>query len=209
MRRGCCLHGTFGTPVLYSGTLQRNEDALASLSKALGFLWSHSEREAVDLERFERRALCREHASFKVLKNLPSYCWNHETKYWCESRRSRHMRSRPGIVHSLLGHISDESAPQITRWKQVLKPLEMPWLAGHAVQNQTVFPAAGYISTAIEAARHLESGDDTIQMLDLSNFIIHRAIPFQSESDGIEVHIELSRTSEAEADNTRITTQFK
>ena len=63
---------------------------------------------------------------FHVLKGLPSYQWNHETKYWHESRRSRQMRLRQHPFHPLLGDVTAESGPHALRWKNILKPSEVP-----------------------------------------------------------------------------------
>jgi acyl transferase domain-containing protein len=180
-------------PVPYHGTLNRNIDSLTAISTTLGFLWSELGRVGVELGRFERLSVGKKDATFRLLKDLPRYQWNHDTSYWSESRRSRHMRTRSQAVHPLLGHLTPESGPHAMRWKHVLKPSEMPWLVGHAVQNQVVFPAAGYICTAIEASRFLPINDESIQIMELDDFIIHQAVPFQSEDDGIEILVELSQ----------------
>ncbi|CAM1501808.1 Fc.00g037920.m01.CDS01 [Cosmosporella sp. VM-42] len=109
------------------------------------------------------------------------------------------MRLRQKPFHPLLGHVSPDSAPHHLRWKNVLKPTEIAWLDGHRVQNQIVFPASGYISTAIEAARHTahspDEGEGNIRLIEVSNFYIHHAITFEDEDTGVEVLIELSQIS--------------
>lgn len=178
-------------PVPYHGTLRRGIEAVGALSEALGFLWSHLGKRAIDLDHYERKMLDNDDAAFSLLKGLPRYQWNHETRYWSESMRSRHLRMRSQPVHPLLGHPTPESGPHALRWKHVLKPSEMQWLPGHAVQRQIVFPAAGYISTAVEAARNLAADDRSIQAIELSQLDIHQAIPFQDDDDGVEVLVEL------------------
>ncbi|KXT12059.1 hypothetical protein AC579_4694 [Pseudocercospora musae] len=181
-------------PVPYCGTLERGSGSTSSFSTALGFLWSHFGRADVDLDLFERM-MSGVDVPFKLVKGLPHYQWNHETRYWSESRRSKHLRSRSQPVDPLLGHLTAESGSHALRWKHSLKPSEMPWLRGHAVQGQIVFPAAGYISSAIEAAKCLTNGDQVAQLVTLEQFVIHQAIPFQSEEDDIEVLIELTQIS--------------
>ncbi|KAH9832144.1 Polyketide synthase pksF [Teratosphaeria destructans] len=180
-------------PLPYYGTLDRKTEAVTAFSTALGFLWSHVGKSGINLQQFEQRATGLEESSWQLVKNLPHYQWNHEKLYWAESRRSRHLRTRTQSVHPLLGHITPESGPQNLRWRHILKPREMSWLSGHAVQSQIVFPAAGYVSSAIEASRALTSGDANIQMLELSDFVIHQALPFQDEDDGVEILVELTQ----------------
>ncbi|EME79755.1 uncharacterized protein MYCFIDRAFT_190533 [Pseudocercospora fijiensis CIRAD86] len=188
------MQDVLSKPVPYIGTLERGSGATSSFSTALGSLWSHLGRGDIDLDLFERM-MSSVDVPFKLLKGLPCYQWNDETRYWSESRRSKHLRSRSEPVHPLLGHMTAESGPHALRWKHSLKPSEMPWLGGHAVQGQIVFPAAGYISSAIEAARWLANGDEIAQLVTLEQFVIHEAIPFQNEEDDIEVLIELTQIS--------------
>ena len=183
----------------YHGTLSRSSNAVEAFSNCLGFLWSNLDKKAVDLGNCEV-ALSGGKQRFTALKGLPRYQWNHEVRYWCESRRSRRMRLRQQPFHPLLGDISPDSAPHVMRWKNVLKPSEIPWVEGHQVQGQIVFPAAGYVSTAIEAAQFLVPEGKSIQLIELSNFYIHQAVMFDANDTGIEVSIELSQVSSPKAD---------
>lgn len=182
----------------YGATLSRGKDAVKEFSTCLGFTWSHLCGKSVDLGHCEVAISC-EKQQFSVLKGLPSYQWGHETKHWYESRRSRHMRLRQNPFHPLLGDISPDSAPHVWRWKNVLKPSEIPWVKGHQVQGQIVFPAAGYVATAIEAAQFIAEGRP-IRFIELSNFSIHQAITFDSNDTGIEVLIEISQISRKQSD---------
>ncbi|KAL3294775.1 putative polyketide synthase [Colletotrichum asianum] len=181
----------------YHGSLSRGQDAVESFSTCLGFLWSRLGG-SVSLQRCEI-AMLAEHPQFRVLKGLPTYQWKHETQYWHESRRSRRIRLREEPFHPLLGDISPDSSLHTMRWKNILKPSEIPWLEGHQVQGQIVFPAAGYVSTALEAARSL-AGDQSIRLIELEDFYIRQGFPFESYDAGVEVHVELSRISKSQSD---------
>ncbi|KAJ6195920.1 polyketide synthase PksF [Bipolaris maydis] len=177
----------------HHGTLVRGSSAVTAFSACLGFLWTRLDTGSLDLGNCEA-ALSGGKQKSTVLGNLPSYQWKHESAYWAECRKSRHMRLCAQPFHQLLGDVSPDSAPHILRWKNVLKPREMTWLEGHQVQNQVVLPAASYVSTAIEAAQSL-ARDKHIQLIELRNFHIHNAITFDQNDVGIEVHIELSNIS--------------
>ncbi|KAF9872525.1 hypothetical protein CkaCkLH20_10022 [Colletotrichum karsti] len=187
---------TLQKKIPYHGTLQRGGDATSAVSDCLGFLWMHLDKASVSLSGCDAALLgySQQQRQFTVLGDLPSYQWKHETAYWAESRRSRRMRLRDQTYHQLLGNLSPDSAAHILRWKNVLKPSEMPWLEGHQVQGQIVLPAAAYVSTAVEAARSL-SGGKTIRLIELSNFNIHNAITFDQGDACVEIQIELSQVS--------------
>lgn len=185
-------------PIPYGATLSRGIEVIEVFSTCLGFLWSHLGGNSVDLGHCEV-AMSHEKRQFNVLKGLPSYQWSHETKYWYESRRSRRMRLRQQPFHSLLGDASPDSAPHVWRWKNVLKPSEIPWVEGHQVQGQIVFPAAGYVTTALQAAQFLAEGK-SVRLIELSNFFIHQAVTFDGNDTGIEVLIEISQISRAQPD---------
>ena len=188
----------------YGSTLSRGNEAIDSFSTCLGFLWSYSSGKSVDLGLCEA-AMSDRTLQYNVLKGLPSYQWSHDTKHWYESRRSRHMRLRQHSFHPLLGNVSPDSAPHVWRWKNVLKPSEIPWVEGHQVQGQIVFPAAGYVTTALEAAQLLAEGK-SIRLIELSNFFIHQAVTFDGNDTGIEILIEISQILRVQPD--RIVAKF-
>lgn len=177
--------------ISYGATLSRENEAVEVFSTCLGFLWSHLGGRPVDLGRCEV-AMCDEKRQYSILKGLPSYQWSHDTKHWYESRRSRSMRLRQQTFHPLLGDVSPDSAPHVWRWKNILKPSEIPWVEGHQVQGQIVFPAAGYVTTALNAAHFLAEGK-SIRIIELSDFVIHQAVTFDGNDTGIEVMIEISQ----------------
>jgi acyl transferase domain-containing protein len=188
------IHHTIKQNVPYHGCLNRDMDAISAMSSCLGSMWAHMDSKFMDLNKYEIEVSGRGNCSFKLIKDLPSYQWDHRIKYWHESRRSQRMRLRKPS-NQLLGSETPESAPYHLRWKNVLIPKEITWLEGHQVQGQMVFPAAGYISTAFEAARFLAAGRE-IQLIELSDFRIHQAITFDGENSAVEVFIELSDISE-------------
>ena len=190
----------------YHGSLARGTSAIEASKTALGFLWSHLDRASINLDTYER-ALNSDGHRFTVVKGLPTYQWNHETKYWHESRSSRKMRQRQRQVHSLLGDITSDSAPHNMSWKNLLRESEMEWVSGHKVQSQTVFPASGYLTTALEASRLLAEGTNKdIRLIELRDFVIHQALAFSQDDAGIEVLTSLADITREATD--RIRTRF-
>ncbi|ORY61265.1 putative polyketide synthase [Pseudomassariella vexata] len=175
----------------YIGTLVRATDAVASLSTGLGSLWTRLDKNSIDLDRFDNAVSGNSKRSYSVVKGLPTYPWNHGVSHWHESRRSLKLRTRKDAPHPLLGDVSPDSAPHSLEWHNLLRASELPWLDGHRVQSQTVFPAAGYASTAFEAAKSLAEGK-SIRLLELNNLNIRQAVDFSDEEAGVEVVIRLT-----------------
>ena len=86
---------------------------------------------------------------------LPLYPWQHE-RHWNETARA--YRERLGLkVHPLLGERQSTATPA---WENVIDAYSTPDLRDHVVQGEVVFPGAGYVETALAAAREMfgESG---------------------------------------------------
>ncbi|KAK7739675.1 Type I Iterative PKS [Cytospora paraplurivora] len=201
------IQSTLGSEIPYVGILRRGTDAVEASSSGLGALWSHLGNDHIDLGGYER-ALTGHKQHLRIVKGLPTYQWDHSTRHWHESRSSRKMRLRSQIVHPLLGEISVDSAPHHMSWKNLLRVGEMPWLEGHQVQDQVVFPAAGYLTSALEASRVLaEDNSIGLRLVDFRDFTIHRAVAFPSSDTSLEARIEMADVSRDQHTN-RIRAKF-
>ncbi|KAK4500047.1 hypothetical protein PRZ48_008233 [Zasmidium cellare] len=188
-------------PLPYSGVLSRGKSDIESFAKALGNAWTYLTAGAVDFERFDR-AVSPRTSPRKLVVGLPSYQWNHARSSLYESRKSRNVRGRKTAFHEILGVESPDCTTQDKRWSNVLKVSEIPWLEGHQLQGQVVFPAAGYCALAIEASRTL-SQDKAIETIDLRNLTIPRAITFEEDtSSGVETLVTLTSIVEEKLSNT-------
>ena len=179
-----------GQSLPYFGVLNRGTDASVSLASTLGQLWRYVGSQNLDLSAFEL-AMNEDKAPLGVLKGLPAYQWNHDNSYRHESRAAKKQRNQTQEFNELLGTVSPSSAPHHLSWNHLLRVSELTWVQGHKVQTQTVFPAAGYICTAIEGGRVL-AGDRPVTLFELKNFVIHQALTFNADDAGIEVQIALS-----------------
>ncbi|PGH21386.1 hypothetical protein AJ80_03303 [Polytolypa hystricis UAMH7299] len=180
----------------YSGVLSRGKNDIESFSDGLGFVWTHLGAQGVDFQTLENAVSSpssSESASRpKLVVGLPSYQWNHGRSHWHESRRSRKIRGRKQPFHELLGVLSPDSTARDMRWTNLLKVSEITWLDGHQLQSQTVFPAAGYVAMALEAARSF-AADRPVEMFELNNLAIPRAITFEEDtSSGVETLVTLT-----------------
>lgn len=64
-----------------------------------------------------------------VLKDLPSYQWDHSIPLWYESRTSHNQRFRRFPRHDILGSRYLEDSPMNPSWRSLLNPDDVPWLA--------------------------------------------------------------------------------
>lgn len=174
-----------GSELPYTGLFRRNASAVESVAEGLGYVWSYLGKDAIDLQGYDRYVS--EDSPCRLVKGLPTYAWDHD-EYWNESRYAKAIRLRPGPVHELLGHMTPDSNDQDMRWRHVLKPIEIPWLLGHRLQNQIVFPAAAYVITALEAAMAMcKRKRVSVSLIELSDVVFGRALVFEVDDSNVEV----------------------
>jgi acyl transferase domain-containing protein len=181
-----------GVTIPYYGALQRNRDDIETFSATIGFLLTHLDVPKIDVKRYIEQFSDDLTSPSTFLKGFPSYPWHHDTLYWKESRISNRFRLRHEPIHELLGTRSSDDTDEELRWRNVLRLQELPWAPGHHFQQQALFPAAGYMSMALEASQFLAKGKP-IQSVMLSDIQILRAITLQETSAGVETLFTLNR----------------
>ncbi|CAK7217175.1 Type I Iterative PKS [Sporothrix curviconia] len=195
------LRTVTGVDLPYTGVLSRGSNDLAAFSSALGFVWSHFQSPAtvVDFEAFRRACVGDADADVdppRLVKDLPGYAWDHDVPLWKESIVSKKYRLREDPPHELLGWMTASGNGHEIRWRNVMKINELEWLRGHVFQNQILFPAAGYVSMAVEAAVHLVKKQSALaeaergvvaQIVELQDLHFHAAITIDPDAAGTEV----------------------
>ncbi|KAK2752687.1 putative Hybrid PKS-NRPS biosynthetic cluster [Arachnomyces sp. PD_36] len=177
----------------YTWCLERGAQDCKPFLTAIGSVWCHLGPSAVGLDRW--REICEaSHISKRVLKGLPSYPWDHNQIYWHESRVSRTYRLNPHPPHELLGRVQEHHHGKMKQWRNILHLSELPWLRGHRFQGQAIFPAAGYVAMAIEAAKSF-AGGWAIQLLEISDLEIAKALVLEETSQGTETLFTMSSYS--------------
>ncbi|KAE8373286.1 putative hybrid NRPS/PKS enzyme [Aspergillus bertholletiae] len=179
-----------GDTIPYTGVLSRGKPDAEAFANGLGYVWSCTGKRAVDFTALDR-LMNADADPPRLLKGCPSYPWEHDRVYWHESRISKAFRERPYPPHVLLGTRSPNFSNVQIRWDNYLIPRELPWISGHQIQGQMVFPAAGYMSTAFEAARQV-AGDEAMKLIELKDFIIGQPLVFDSESSSVEITVSLT-----------------
>ncbi|KAK7756324.1 putative PKS/NRPS-like protein biosynthetic cluster [Diatrype stigma] len=174
----------FNSGLAYTGMLHRDGNAIECAAACLGDIWTRLGEDFVDLDSYDKM-LSGKTESCRLVQGLPTYSWNHDNEYWHETRLAKAQRSRMDPVHPLLGHITADSTAQEIRWRHILNPKEIPWLRGHQLQGQIVFPAAAYVTLALEAAL-LVCKDDPITLIDVEDVKLSKALIFDNDHLGVE-----------------------
>lgn len=137
----------------------------------------------------------RDHADVAV--DLPPYPWNKSKSYWAESRLSKEYRNRPHPRLDLLGRPDSNFNPADARWRNIIRASELPWIKDHRIQSEVVYPAAGYVSMAIEGVKQLAwAKSQEPKGFNLREVTIGQALVIPSDTDGIETSITLRPQSE-------------
>ncbi|KAK4238694.1 hypothetical protein C8A03DRAFT_14873 [Achaetomium macrosporum] len=135
-----------------------------------------------------------------AIADLPSYPWNHATRFWNESRISREHRFREHPAHDLLGVRMPGTSDLSPVWRHVLRASDVPWVNDHVVQSSIVYPGSGYIVMAIEAMRQLHSGKKD-ELREISGYLLQdveiiKALIILENTDGVEVQLFLEPPNE-------------
>ena len=149
------------------------------------------------------------HKKQRVLVDLPPYAWNHSTVHWSEPRISKSYRTRRNPRTDLLGVAVSNSNPLEPQWRNLIRPSEIPWIRDHKVQSSILYPAAGFVVMAIEAARQraISRGFD-MSGYRLREITIGQALIVPEYSGEVETMISLRPYNESVRAASRIWDEF-
>ncbi len=176
--------------VPYTSLLARNSNDLECFADAVGSVWANISTPIIDFQMVD--AICASSSMDcpQLQKTAPNYSWDHDRKFWMEARQSSALRLRPKPHHELLG-VRVDSIDGTYRWRNFIKPSELPWAKGHQVQSQLIFPGAGFSVMALEAGRALVEAEEII-LIELTDIEIMRAMTFQDENGSVETQCSLT-----------------
>lgn len=169
------IKAVYGPIPAYAGLMRRGDSEIEAFSGGVGFVWSRLGPDFVDLSGYRKGFKGADCLRPQVLKDLPPYSWDHSKQYWKESRISRQYRLRQDTSHELLGRRVPDDTDDSRRWRTVLRLDELPWLKGHVFQGQVLFPGAGYVAMALEAARALTDGRPAT-LFEIEDISLRRAL---------------------------------
>lgn len=184
----------------YSSTLIRNEDANLRIKTLAGTLFTRGYALAWDYVNGVDSS-ARQPKKLRILHELTPYPWDYSNGLlWSEPRASVELRNRKHIRHELLGTAALTGNGIDFTWRNILKPSEMPWFKDHKLEDQVVFPAAGYIAIAIEAVSQIAGIKQQLKErqhplgFELRNVNISAALNVPDENDSAGKDLELHTT---------------
>lgn len=164
----------------YASVLHRNQDAVGTAMKVAGELYCRGV--PVDINAVNHL----QHEPH-VLVDLPAYPWNRSLKYWTTSRRAHNFLHRSHPRHSLLGVRTQDSDALHPAWTHFIDLDENPWIKDHVVHGSILYPAAGFVVAAIEAALQLSKADRVVANVRVENFEIRKALVLLEEGPRTEL----------------------
>ncbi|KAI9035223.1 uncharacterized protein KD926_004270 [Aspergillus affinis] len=192
----------------YTGLLHRNSHDVKAFSDTMSFIWARFGRDALNPPKLQA-VFSDTDEKYQLVRNLPFYPWDHSRPFWHESRVIHDELTRDSFPHLLLGN-RQTSNPDYAQWRNILSLKEIPWLRGHSMQGQIIFPASGYISMAIEATRSVAGREHSISLIEVLDLIIDRPITFDKDDAGADVVVALANIARESQDGSdrRLTATF-
>lgn len=132
----------------------------------------------------------------RLLTNLPSYPFNHSKTYWHESAISRNSRLRNGAaIHELLGVPVADWNPLEPRWRKFFDLSEMPWIGHHQVNGRIIYPAAGMLTMALQAAEQVADGKRRIAAYQVRDAVFTAPITIgKTDKNEVQLHMRLDQS---------------
>lgn len=185
--------------VIYESILKQSESACQTSLQLVGRL--HCLGKAVNLSAINGAESTDEPQ--QTLVDLPEYPFNHERRYWLESRLSSNHRLRRLPRHDFLGVPSPDWNPLQPRWRNIIRRRENPWIADHRwkeitkeqdvfesqSQEKQLYPFGGMLVMAIEAARQLIDTSMPVSGFRFRRVRILRALNVSMDDEGTETEL--------------------
>jgi acyl transferase domain-containing protein len=176
------VHSAHST-IPYLALAERGKPGPDCWAMALGLAWAHLGPSVVRLDDYVSLF---DPGQSHVPVELPPYPFDHSQTYWAQSRISLNYNHCVTPPNALLGVLSPETGPGEFRWRNYLRPEELPWLADRRVRSRPVFPETGYISMALEAGMIMVETKG-LRLLSVKDLTVHTPLPIQNDPIGTEV----------------------
>ncbi|KAI1101334.1 putative polyketide synthase [Jackrogersella minutella] len=176
----------------YSPTLTKSQSDDLSMSKLAGTLFTHGHSlNWQEINTLPERLM--------QLYDLPPYPWDYPEKLiWHEPRASVELRNRKYLRHELLGSQQLAGNGVDWSWRNIPRLNEVPWIRDHKIENQIVFPAAAYLTMAIEAVSQVQDIRLTLRgstEFEFQNVSFSAAFVLRddvNETESVELHTTLT-----------------
>jgi NADPH:quinone reductase-like Zn-dependent oxidoreductase/ubiquinone/menaquinone biosynthesis C-methylase UbiE/acyl carrier protein len=176
------------TKIPYLSCLSRGKCALDTIHHVAIALTKQGYRLKMDAINFPHG---RHDTEIKVLPDLPSYPWTHQSQYWREPRNNRALRRNEHPPHHLIGSRDPLSPLFAPTWTNTLRVCDIPWVRDHIVGSDIVFPGAGFITMAIDglSQAHPPNSDED-RIFSLRDVELTKALVLSPDSEsGVNIRL--------------------
>ena len=167
--------------LLYTTPVLRGQDSEACAMSAAGQLWSTGH--SVCLNRVNGHD---DKDDLVPLEDLPPYPWNHSRGFWHEPKLSTDIRLGQEPRTDLLGVPVEHQVPFAPRWRNFLRITENPWIEDHKITGTTLYPGAGMLIMAIEAASQLSDKSKELKGFELRDVTFDRGLVVPTGDEAVE-----------------------
>ncbi|KAI0015978.1 ketoacyl-synt-domain-containing protein [Xylariomycetidae sp. FL0641] len=140
----------------YASALLRKKDAVETALEVAGALFTRGAVLDFEAINFPKRG-----KTPMLLTDLPRYSWNYSARYWHESRMTQLHKNRTAPRSDILGTLANFSNDLEPTWRNIVRLDDLPWIQHHKIQSLTIFPMAGYVAMAVEAASQRAAAAET------------------------------------------------
>ena len=204
VRKIMTQHGITG--VEYQSVLSRGCNAIQTALTMAGKLFVHGVK--VDIGQINQYASDDFSEPPLPLLDLPAYSWDHSHKFWAESRICKEYRHRQHPHLNLLGAPCPSFGAGEMLWRGLWRVCEESWIQDHVVQRSILYPAAGYIAMAVEAASQVAAKDRVIRNFRLRDIQLMTPTTLTEESE-VEVILQLRPSLTGARDSIPLWAEFK
>ncbi|EME77538.1 uncharacterized protein MYCFIDRAFT_44966 [Pseudocercospora fijiensis CIRAD86] len=178
--------------ITYLPTLVRGSDSVKDMLELGGKLYlKNCPLDLTAVNGFQRKSEARHDTQLTIrdcrpVTSLQPYPWAYtdQEQLWSESRLCTDLKFRPLARHDLLGSKLPGTPPTSPCWRNVLRVKDVPWLAEHRVAGEILFPAAGFVAVAVEAASQvLVPADKGRSDIVLDQLLIHSALRLREKEE--------------------------
>ena len=169
----------------YLSALTRHRDAVQTCQELVARLFEEGLPVSLDDLNFPMGI-----GETKILTNLPTYRWDHTSSYWAQSARSDKHDNEAHKRSDIIGVRARDITSLELSWRNIVRPSEIPWVNDHVVQGNVLYPAAGFLAMAIEAAfQESNIGNAEIEAYKLREISIGHALILAQDAETVETSV--------------------
>ena len=191
--------------VEYISVLSRFTNAVQTSIAAASALYSYGA--PVNISRINVNSDSMNTKTSRMLVDLPPHAWDHLHSFSGVSRLERQYQHRDQEFDCLLGKPLPVMGEHEHLWRAVIRTSTTSWLQDHEIEGSVLFPAAGFLVMAIEAAQKVTEPGRRVEAFRLRDVGISAALVVPKDHD-IELIVHLCPHYVATRDRSASWTEF-